>query len=173
MTGRASGTAVLVLLVATLVGCGSGSAPGGPVASADPSASMPVLGEAELAVCDGTVRMSEGVTRLRSVRVRRGAGNSLGGALDLVLEGQRLVEEYAPSRMRTRVRTLGFAVTNVVIAVEDFRTTDRQQAAASNIRRRTNALGHGIEGFREWVGCPDPEGGAGARATSTEATPGG
>jgi hypothetical protein len=160
-----------VLLLAALLGCGGGAVPGDPVTSADPSASAQVLGEAELAVCDGTIRMDQGVTRLRSVRLRRGAGGNLVGALDLVLEGQRLVEEYAPSRMRTRVRTLGFAVSNVVIAVEDFRTTDRQQVAASNIRRRTNALRRSIEGFREWVGCPDP--GAGAPARAPEATPGG
>ncbi len=163
---------LIVLLVAALLGCGGGAAPGEPVTSADPSASVPVLGEAELAMCDGTIRMDQGVTKLRSVRLRRGAGGSLVGALDMILEGQRLVEEYAPSRTRTRVRTLGFAVTNVVIAVEDFRTTDRQQVAASNIRRRTNALRRGIESFRAWAGCPDPDDAAGAPAASADATPG-
>lgn len=154
MSGRLTAATIIVLLVAVLAGCGGGAAPAPTSTPPGPSASVPVLGEAELAVCDGTVRMDEGVRRLRSIRLRRGAGNSLVGALDLILEGQRLVGEYASSRMRARVRTLGFAVTNVVIAVEDFQTTDRQQVAASNIRRRTNALRRAIDTFREWVGCP-------------------
>jgi hypothetical protein len=98
--------------------------------------------------------MGEGVARLEGIRMRRGAANTLGSALDLVLEGQRLVLDYAPGRMRSQVRTLGFAVTNLTIAVEGFRTGDRLEAAAATIRKRTAALRRAIDHFRTGVGCP-------------------
>lgn len=154
------------MLVAALAGCGGGTAPIDPVATGGPSSSVPILGEAELAVCDGTIRMGQGVTALRAIRLRKDAGNHLGSALETVLEGQRLVSEYASGRMRARVRTLGFAVTNVTIAVEDYRTTDRFQAAASNVRRRTTALRRTLDSFRSWVGCPVPSAGGPTAATS-------
>jgi hypothetical protein len=165
-TGR---TLVLALVAAVgVVGCGGGAtAPTDPGVTDSPTASARVLGEAELAVCDGTIRMGQGVTRLRQVRIRRGAADRLGSALDMVLEGQQLVLDYQPGRMRSRVRTLGFAVTNMTIALEDFRTTDRYDAAASNVKRRITALRRAIDSFRSWVGCPDPDpGGQAAAATS-------
>lgn len=172
MGGQAGRWVVLVLLAAIIVACGGGAAPSLPSATTDPSASVPVLGEAELAVCDGTVRMSQGVARIRDARVRRGADGRLESALGLVVEGQQLVLEYATRRMRARVRTLGFAVTNMTIAVEDFRTTDRVEAAASNIKRRATALRRSIESFRSWLGCPgsvaDDEAGDDASAAPME-----
>lgn len=173
-------------LLATVVGCGGGAAPATPAPTIDPSASAtPALGEAELAVCDGAARMSDGVTMIRTIRLRKGADGRLASALDLVGEGQRLVLDFAPARMYVRVRTLGFAVTNLTIAVEDLQTTDRLDAAVSNVKRRTTALRRAIDGFRAWVGCPGPtaegadpepsaagaEGGAGAEGAA--ATPDG
>ena len=154
---------LVVLALVVVAGCGGGAAPTGPGTTGAPTASVPPLGEAELAVCDGTVRMGDGVTRLERTRVRRGAGNDLGSALDLVLEGQRLVLDYATGRMRRQVRTLGFAVTNLTIAVEGFRTADRLEAAAATIRKRTAALRRAIDHFRTGVGC------AGATAAPPEA----
>jgi hypothetical protein len=92
------------------------------------------------------------------MRVRRGSGGTLGHALDLVLEGQRLILDFAPARMRTRVRTLGFAVTNLTIAVEGFVTADRIEPAAATIKRRTTALRRALDSFRTWVGCPAANG---------------
>lgn len=158
MAGRARGGVALTLLVLSVLGCGGGASPSGPVGTSGPSASLPILGEAELAVCDGTLRMSEGVARIREIRLRRGAEARVADAFDLVAEGQALVTDYASSRMRTRARTLGFAVTNLAIAVEDLHTTNRVDAAISNIKRRTTALRRSIEGFRTWVGCPDVAG---------------
>ena len=94
------------------------------------------------------------MTRLEGIRLRRGASATLGSALELVLEGQRLVLDYAPGRMRPQVRTLGFAVTNLTIAVEGFRTTQRIEAAASTIRRRITSLRRAVDHFRSGVGCP-------------------
>jgi hypothetical protein len=157
VTRRAGRSLTLAVLVAIAVsGCGGGAAPSGSGPSQLPSASVPALTEADLAVCDGTVRMGEGVARLDGLRVRRQSINSIGGALDLVLEGQRLVLDYAPGRMRTRVRTLGFSVTNLVIAIEGLETADRVEAAVATIRRRTTALGRALDNFRTWVGCPSP-----------------
>jgi hypothetical protein len=137
-----------------LTGCGGGSGTSGPGSTVGPSSSAVVLDEDELAVCDGTLRMAQGASRLRSVRIRHGAADRLTSAMDLITEGQQLIVEYAPGPMRTRVRTLGFAVTNLVIAVEDFRTTDRIDAAATNVKRRTTALRRAIDTFRASVGCP-------------------
>lgn len=158
MGRRARGGVVLTLIAVSVVGCGGGASPSGPATTVGPSASVPVLGEAELAVCDGTLRMAEGVARIREIRLGRAATARVANAFDLVVEGQALVTEYAPSRMRTRARTLGFAVTNLAIAVEDLRTTNRVDAAVSNIRRRTTALRRSLEGFRTWVGCTDVDG---------------
>ena len=163
--GRSLTLAVLVLVV--VAGCGGGVAPTGPGTTGAPTASAPPLGEAELAVCDGTVRMDDGVTRLEGLRVRRGSANDLASALDLVLEGQRLVLDYAPGRMRRQVRTLGFAVTNLTIAVEGFRTADRLEAAASTIRRRTTAMRRALDSFRSWVGCSAPVAGPAGPAAAT------
>ena len=170
---RAARWLVLSLLAAlVLVGCGGSGGPTAPGSSVAPSASAAVLGEAELAVCDGTTRIGEGVTHLRSIRLRRGAADRLGAALDMVVEGQRLIVEYATSRMRTRVRSLGFAVSNITIAVEDFQTTDRVEAAASNVKRRTTALRRAVDGFRSWVGCPGATGDhAGGATEPPEASP--
>jgi hypothetical protein len=167
---RAGRWLTLSLLAALLlVGCGGAASPTTPQASVAPSASIAVLGEAELAVCDGTIRMGQGVTMLRETRLRRGAANRLTSGLDTVVEGQRLVLEYATARMRTRVRTLGFAVTNMTIAVEDYQTTDRLDAAASNIKRRTTALRRAVDSFRSWVGCPPPVADDAAPATTDPA----
>ena len=144
----------VVLAVMAVAGCGGGAAPTGPGTTDTSSPSAPALDEDELAVCDGTVRMSDGVTRLEGIRLRRGASNTLGSAVDLVLEGQQLVLDYAPGRMRPQVRTLGFAVTNLTIAVEGLRTAERVEAAASNIRRRITSLRKAVDHFRSWVGCP-------------------
>jgi hypothetical protein len=155
--GRRAGRSLILALLAivAVVGCGGGASPSGPTTtSGSPAASASPLGEAELAMCDGTVRMGDGVARLEGIRMRRGAGNTLGSALDLVLEGQRLVLDYAPGRLRSQVRTLGFAVTNLTIAVEGLRTADRVEAAAATIRKRTTALGRAIDHFRTVVGCP-------------------
>jgi hypothetical protein len=154
---RAGRSLVLAVLAAVVVtGCGGGAAPTGPNTTDVPSPSVAPLSEAELAVCDGTVLMREGVARLERIRVRRGAGDSIVGALDLVLEGQRLVLDDTPGRLRQQARTLGFAVTNLTIAVEGFRTTDRMEAAAATIKRRTTALRKAIDTFRASVGCPGP-----------------
>jgi hypothetical protein len=155
VAGRARGGVLLALLALAVLGCGGGASPSGPVATGGPSSSVPALGEAELAVCDGTVRMSEGVARIREIRLRRGAEARVASAFELVAEGQALVTDYAPLGMRTRARSLGFAVTNLSIAIEDLHTTDRVDAAVSNIKRRTTALRRSIEGFRTWVGCPE------------------
>jgi hypothetical protein len=108
--------------------------------------------------------MDDGVTRLEGIRLRRGASATLGSALELVLEGQRSVLDYAPGWMRPQVRTLGFAVTNLTIAVEGFRTTQRIEAAASTIRKRITSLSRAVDHFRSWVGCP------GATATQEAST---
>ena len=155
MGSRAGRWLTLVLFAVTVfAGCGGGAAPTGPGTTDASTASAPALTEDELAVCDGTVRMGDGVTRLEGIRLRRGASGTLSNALELVLEGQRLVLDYAPGRIRPQVRTLGFAVTNLTIAVEGFRTTPRIEAAASTIRRRTTSLRRAIDNFRSWVGCP-------------------
>lgn len=172
MRHRAGRSLALALLaVLALVGCDTGGvAPTGPVATDAPTSSVSPLGEPELAVCDGIVRMTQGVTRLEGVRIRRGAAGSLETALDLVLEGQSLVLDYVPGRLRRQVRTLGFAVSNLIIAVEGFRTTNRIEAAAATIRRRTTALRRAIDQFRSQVGCPDPTSGA---APAGSVSPGG
>jgi hypothetical protein len=154
---RRAGWWLLLCLSAVLVvtGCGGGASPSPTAAPGDPMASMSPLSDDDLAVCDGTVRMVEGVGRLRAVRVRRGAADQLARALERVVEGQQLVLEYASGAMRTRVRSLGFAVANVTIAIEDLRTTDRYEAAATNVRRRITALRRAVESFRSWLGCPE------------------
>jgi hypothetical protein len=164
--GRAGPGMLLALLLWVLLGCGGG-APGEATPSDQPSASAAVLSEAVLAVCDGTVRMTQGATALQRIRLRQGAAGQLGNALDLVVEGQQLVLDYAPSVLRTRVRSLGFAVTNITIAIEGFRTTNDLATAADTIRRRTTALRRAIDSFRVSVGCPAP-GAARSRAAATE-----
>ncbi len=171
MRRRAGRSLALVVIVAMAVlGCGGGAAPTGPGATDVATSSAPALSDDERAVCDGTVRMGEAVRRLEGIRVRRGAASTLLSTLESLLEGQRLVLDHAPGRMRSQVRTLGFAVTNLTIAIEGFRTADRIEAAASTIRRRTTALSRAVERFRSWVGCPSPVPGAGVSVSAPPAS---
>jgi hypothetical protein len=70
-----------------------------------------------------------------------------------VLTGQDALRQRAPYQMRTRLRSLGLAVTNLALAVEDLRTTDNVDAAATNVKRSSTALGKAIRSFQRWVGC--------------------
>ncbi len=104
-------------------------------------------------MCDATVMMESGVARVRAVKLKRGARNRLDGAVQSVLTGQDALLGRAPYTMRTRLRTLGLAVTNLQLATEDFWTTDRLDIAATNVRKATTQLGKAIDTFQRWVGC--------------------
>jgi hypothetical protein len=137
-------------------GCGGAVTPTPSQHPEDPAASTLPLTDDDLAVCDGTIRMDQGATRMRQVRLSQAAVDRLQRGLDLVTEGQALVLQYASDRMVARVRTLGFAVTNATIAIEDLRTTERVDASVTNVKRRTVALRRSIDSFRSWLGCPPP-----------------
>jgi len=82
-----------------------------------------------------------------------------------VLTGQdALVQRAPPYQMRTRLRTLGLAVTNLTLAIEDVQTTARIDVAADNVKRSVTGLGKAIDSFQRWVGC-------GAAPDDADATP--
>jgi hypothetical protein len=147
---------LLPLLVALAVtGCGAAT-PGGPADSAQPNASPAASLDLDgIAVCDATVMMEKGLARVRAVKLRRAARSRLEGTLQSVLTGQDALLNRASYRMRTRLRTLGLAVTNLTLAVEDFRTTANIVVAATNVRRASKDLGKAIDSFQKWVGCGD------------------
>ena len=157
--GRVLVCLLAMLLVVVLAGCGSGGAPTSPVASTtvgslDPSASpLPSLDIEDIAVCQATLRMEDGLVRLRAVKLRQGARNRLEQAHQSILTGYDALLLHAQRDMRTRLRTLGLAITNIALAVEDFRTTDRIDVAAANVRRASTQLGKAIDSFQRWLGC--------------------
>lgn len=161
MSGRGRVLACLLAmsLAVTLAGCGSSGAPASPVASAsvgspDPSASpVPSLDVEDIAVCQATRKMEDGLVRLRAVKLRQGARNRLDQALQSILTGHDAVLLHAQRDMRARLRTLGLAVTNMTLAVEDFRTTNRIDVAAANVRRSGTQLVRAVDSFQRWLGC--------------------
>jgi hypothetical protein len=154
---------MVLLLSVLVVACGSGATPApdespvGPEASA-PSTPLPSLDPTSIAVCEATDVMADGVRRLRELEVRRGNADRLADAFDVVRTGRDMLMERYASSMRTRVRTLDIAVTNMAIAVEDLRTTpsNRMSATTANIRSRITGLRRSIATFREFVGCDGP-----------------
>ncbi len=142
-----------LLLVLVLAGCGAGT-PASPTASLRPGDSpAPSLDDGGIAVCDATLMMETGLTLVAAVKLKRGARDQLEQALQSVLTGQDALRSRASYRMRTRLRTLGLAVTNLTLSVEDFRTTSHISDAAVNVRKATKALGKAIDAFQRWVGC--------------------
>lgn|GEM_PF-2918121 len=157
--GRVLSCLLAILLAVVLAGCGAGGAPTGSVASVtvgspDPSASpQPSLDVEDIAVCQATLKMEDGLVRLRAVKLRQGAQNRLEQAHQSILTGYDALLLHAQRDMRTRLRTLGLALTNMALAVEDLRTTDRIDVAAANVRRASNQLGKAIDSFQGWLGC--------------------
>ena len=86
-----------------------------------------------LAVCEATVAMEDGLTASggKAQGCARGIGPAWSSAIGpRCSRASDCARQRAPLRMRTRLRTLGLAVTNLTLAVEDFRTTDSIDAAA-------------------------------------------
>ena len=154
MSGRLLAWLLVTVLTFGLVACGGGAAPSSSPASTGPDASpLASLDPQDVLVCEATLLMESGLDRVRAVKLRRGARNRLDQALQSVLTGQDALLQRATYRMRTRLRTLGIAVTNLTLAVEDFRTTIHLDVAATNVRRASTQLGKAIDNFQKWLGC--------------------
>ena len=150
-SARVLGPLALVLTL-VIAGCGAGSS--GPTTPSRPGATpAPTLDVVDASVCEATLTMEEGLARVKRIKVRRGSRGRLEQAMESVLTGQDALVQRAPYQMRTRLRTLGLAVTNLTLAIEDVRTTARLDAAASNVKRSVTGLGKAIDKFQAWVGC--------------------
>ena len=148
------GWLLVVVLTLVVVACGGPSAPTRPTGSVDPSASpLASLDPDAVAVCEDMLLMDDGLVRVQNVKLRAGARGRLDQALQSVLTGQDALVQHASNQMSTRLRTLGLAINNLVIAVEDFRTTIHLDVAAVNVRRATTQLRKAGDSFQRWVGC--------------------
>jgi hypothetical protein len=158
-SGRLLASLLVVVLTLVLAGCGASGSSNGPTSSTDPgspdpSASpAPSLDVEDIAVCRATLRMEDGLARVQAVKLRQGARNRLDQAMQSVLTGQDALLQHAQYDMRTRLRTLGLAVTNMTLAVEDFQTTDHIDVASANVRRASAQLHRAIDSFQRWLGC--------------------
>ncbi|MCY7417607.1 MAG: hypothetical protein LH650_03765, partial [Chloroflexi bacterium] len=103
--------------------------------------------------CQASLKMADWLVHFRAGKLRQGARNRLEQAHQSILTGYDAVLLHAQRDMRTRLRTLGLAVRNMALAVEDFRTTDRIDVAAANARRASTQLGKAIDSFQRWLGC--------------------
>ncbi len=152
-TGRIAWLPCAVLAL-VLAGCGGGAAPAEPSGSIGPSASpIASLDPAEIGVCEAMLTMEAGLARVQSVKLRAGARKRLDQALQSVLTGQDALLQVAPFQMATQLRSLGIAIDNLEIAVEDFRTTLHLDEAAADVKRSTNQLRKAIDVFQHFVGC--------------------
>jgi len=146
-------------MACVMVGCAGGTPPT-PSPSVVPGTSPAAsLRTSELGVCEATSTMDDGLTRLQAITLRRTSRRRLDQALEHILTGQDVLRQRATYRMGSRIRTLGIAVTNLILAVEDFQTTTRYDLAAANVRRSANAMGKAVRSFERWVGCdamPEP-----------------
>jgi hypothetical protein len=150
-SARVLGPLLLVLML-VVTACGAGSS--GPATSGPPDASpAPSLDVIDAEVCEATFAMEDSLVRVKAIKVRRGTRGRLEQALQSVLTGQDALLQRAPYQMRTRLRTLGLAVTNLTLAIEDVRTTARIDTAASHVKRSATSLGKAIDSFQRWVGC--------------------
>ena len=148
------GWLLVALLTLVLMACGGAAPPAGPAGSSGPSTSpLASLGPDEIGVCEAMLVMEAGLARVQTVKLRAGARHRLDQAVQSVLTGQDALLQRAPYWMRTRLRTLGIAVTNLVLAVEDFRTTIHLDVAAVNVKRASTQLRKSINSFQRWVGC--------------------
>lgn len=153
VSGRV-GWLLVTLMTLVLVACSGAPPPAGPPGSTGPSASpLASLDPDETAVCEAMLVMEDGLHRVQAVKLRAGARHRLDQALQSVLTGQDALVQSAPLRMRTRLRTLGLAITNLVIADEDFQTTIHLDVAAVNVKRAGTQLRKAIDSFQRYVGC--------------------
>lgn len=142
------------ILALALVGCSGSGSPVTPAPSLGPIGSpMGSLDPGDVGVCEATLTMEHGLERVASVKLRGDARGRLDQALQSVLTGNDALLQRAPYTMRTRLRTFGLAVTNLTLAVEDFRTTNRIDIAATNVRKATTQLTKAIDSFQRWLGC--------------------
>ncbi len=142
------------LLMLVVVGCGGSASPVTPAPSLGATGSpMGSLDPADVGVCEATLTMEHGLERVAAVKLRGGARGRLDQALQSVLTGNDALLQRAPYTMRTRLRTFGLVVTNLTLAVEDFRTTNRIDIAATNVRKATAQLAKAIDSFQRWLGC--------------------
>ena len=152
VSGR--GWLLISLLTLVMVACSGPGTPTRPTGSLDPGASpLASLDPDDIAVCEAMLVMEDGLHRVQAVKLRAGARHRLDQALQSVLTGQDALLQNASLRMRTRLRTLGIAITNLVLAVEDFRTTIHLDVAASNVKRSSSQLRKAIDTFQRFVGC--------------------
>ena len=148
------GWLLVALLALTLVGCSGAAVPAAPSDPTGPSgSSLASLGPDEIGVCEAMLTMEAGLARVRSVKLRAGARNRLNQALQSVLTGRDALLQVAPYQISTRLRTLGIAISNLEIAVEDFQTTLHIDTAAADVRRNSQQLRKAIDTFQRWVGC--------------------
>ena len=132
---------LLVAVVLALAGCGGGSnASPSPNASDDsPYASGETPGptlNVDPQVCDAMRSLAAAVAAVKAVKLGRTTRDDLLVAFGNVSVAMEDVRRFAPDALRARVRTLGYAVTDLGLSVEDYRTTDRPDLAAPDIDRK-------------------------------------
>jgi hypothetical protein len=151
--------ALLVIVLMALAGCGGGSsASPGPASSDDyPYASGETPGptlNVDPQLCAAMHNLGVAVAGVKAVKLKPTTRDDLEVAFGNVNVAMDDVWRFAPDLLNARVRTLGYAVVDLGLAVEDFRTTDHLTQAGPDIDRKGSVVEKALRGLRVATTCP-------------------
>ena len=96
------------------------------------------------------------VAAVKAVKLGRTTRDDLVVAFGNVSVAMDDVRRFAPDALNARVRTLGYAVTDLGLSVEDYRTVDISQLdqAGPDIDRKGTVAEKALRGLRLSTSCP-------------------
>lgn len=133
-----------------VAGCEPGGGPG-PQRTIDPSAS-PII-DTEDEFCAALDELESEHERLRQIRLRPGNRQALDDRYDELDLAWDDVRRVAPRGMEVQIRAMDWAVIDLGLAIEDYRTTNRPDDAAAHVLRRDIGFDRAIARLRARTDC--------------------
>ena len=158
-SGRARAASLVALLLLGLVACGSGPAssptPVASDASPDPSGGVPgPTFTVDPQLCEAMRNLATAVASVKAVKLKTSTRDDLGVAFDNVGVAMDDIQRFAPDALIAQVRTLSYAVTDLGLSVEDYRTTDHPDQAAPAIDRKGVTVEKVLRSLHAATSCP-------------------
>jgi hypothetical protein len=156
LSSRGPGRTVtwLIALLVMLGGCGAGAEtplPSGPLGSFE----SPLI-EMDPVLCDALDRVSKELRDVRDTRLRRSVGDLLQRRFEDIRVMANEADRVAPYELAAHLNSMWDAVTQLGLAVEDYRTTNNPAEAIAYIRRSITQLQRTLTRFRRAASCaPD------------------
>jgi hypothetical protein len=148
--GRATPWLAVLLLV--LAGCTAGAETPPPSGLPDGSLESPLVAM-DPVLCGALDRVGKELRDVRDTRLRRAVGDLLQRRFEDIRVMTNEVDRVATYELAAHLNSLWDAVTQLGLAVEDYRTTDQPSEAVSYIRRSITQLQRTLTRFRRAASC--------------------